>query len=273
LGARPLCSVAVQQPLPWHLFCLEAIGLAFASILPVLVRSKLERSGNGPRHCSAPSTSTIRPPCCYSFMFIYVNQACLAASFPVAQISPRKNLILTMELLCSSVPHPNQSQNQDIMQLNSSLTSQPNYNQKLFSYTQQSEYYGGSQYCPKVDTIRSRGRRIPPSQPKAKQSISPFSSSDAPCTILPLPKAARRNSPQDLEICAAADAHHRAAALHRMSQRETLEILPVGFGTRPYRRGASGLARPLYGGISSRVGALWASPSLLRVPPTVDRRL
>ena len=54
--------------------------------------------------------------------FVFTNQACLAAAFPVAQISPSKNSVLSVELLCFSVPRPNQNQNQDIMQLNSILT-------------------------------------------------------------------------------------------------------------------------------------------------------
>ena len=112
-GPGPFAQLVVQQPLSWHLFCLEAIGLAFASILPVLVRSNLERSGNGPRHCSAPSTSTFWPPCCYSFMVTYLRKPSVSRScLPSCSNITEQELDLTIDhrtapfLRSSSKPEP-----------------------------------------------------------------------------------------------------------------------------------------------------------------------
>ncbi|EAQ88542.1 predicted protein [Chaetomium globosum CBS 148.51] len=81
-----------------------------------------------------------------------------------------------------------------------------------------------------------------------------FSASPAPSTaghpISSLPKAARRASTQDLEVCAAAGAHHYAAALHRLCQREGIPeskregcvVVSVAVGRTPCHHEAPNLA-------------------------------
>ena len=104
-----------------------------------------------------------------------------------------------------------------------------------------------------------------------------FSASPAPSTaghpISSLPKAARRASTQDLEVCAAAGAHHYAAALHRLCQREGIPeskregcvVVSVAVGRTPCHHEAPNLVRPLRGGAPKRLRGLWASTGMLRV--------